>query len=273
LLGYENGALVDMTMEEAVMPALVLPFHDPSGVLLAQLATITPTLRQRFSRAFLSVSPLTEQLYAAQLQHLHADPFFAINTNAPGTLPGDHYLAGYHNALAQSHPDQRLHLCDIDKLAAILQSHYRDQFLSDITAASSASVPTLFQRSPRAWATYSEPYRQIEHVAITLGQYLLHRYLDFAWSYLVIRAMDLQALVPQLQQRTFGLLAEMVLLQHPNLETQDVDWLFWEDPFIEARNPDSLRAEREASLQETQKRLKGHAPIIRLLLERIDQLA
>jgi hypothetical protein len=66
------------------------------------------------------------------------------------------------------------------------------------------------------------------------------------------------------------MLAEIVLLLHDQLRTQEVDWLFWEDPFIEARDPDELRREREASSQETQKRLRVNAPIIRLLLDRID---
>jgi hypothetical protein len=259
-----------MIVEEAVIPALVLPFHDPSGVLLALLATITPTLRQVFAHAFLSISPATEQLHTQHIHYLHDDPFFVINSNAPDTLPGDHYLAAYRSAIAHSHPDQTLHLCDIDKLAAIVQSDYRDQFLTDITATSEASTPILFQRSPRAWATYPQPYREIEQIAITLGQYLFHRYLDFAWSYLVIRAVHLRAIIPHIRQRTFGMLAEIVLLLHEHLQTQEVDWLFWEDPFIEGRDPDELRREREASLQETQKRLKANAPIIRLLLDRID---
>jgi len=58
---------------------------------------------------------------------------------------------------------------------------------------------------------------------------------------------------------------------YPNIETQNVDWLFWEDPFIEGRDADALRKERETDPQETRKRLKSHAPIIRLLLDRIDR--
>jgi hypothetical protein len=257
-------------VEEAVVPALVLPFHDPSGALLAQLATITPTLRKVFARTFLSVSPATEQLHSQQIQHLHNDAFFVINFNALGTLPGDHYLAAYSSAIARSRPEQPLHLCDIDKLAAILQSHYRDRFLADIAATGQVSKPILFQRSPRAWASYPRPYREIEQIAITLGQFLFQRYLDFAWSYLVIRAAHLHAIIPQIQQRSFGMLAEIVLLLHDQLHTKEVDWLFWEDPLIEARDPDELRREREDSLQETKKRLKANAPIIRLLLDQIE---
>src|SRR5262245_8458789 len=122
-------------------------------------------LRQVFARVFLSISPPTEQLHTQQIQYLHDDPFFVINSNAPDTLPGDHYLAAYNSAIAHSHPDQSLHLCDIDKLAAILQSHHRDQFLADIAATGEASTPILFQRSPRAWATYPQPYREIEQIA------------------------------------------------------------------------------------------------------------
>jgi hypothetical protein len=239
-------------------------------VLLAQLAAITPTLRRLFARVFLSVSPTTEQFHSIQLQQLHDDPFFVVNTNAPNTLPGDHYLAGYSSAIAHSHPDQLLHLCDIDKLAAILQSHQREQFLTDIAAIGTANTPLLFQRSARAWASYPKPYREIEQIAIALGQHLFQRYLDFAWSYLVIRTAGLQAIMPYIQQRTFGMLAEIVLLLHERLRTQEVDWLFWEDPFIEARDPAELRSEREASLEETHKRLKANAPIIRLLLDRIE---
>lgn len=254
-----------------MLPALVLPFHDPTGILYAQLMHITPTLRRHFGRAFLSISPATERFCAEQIRQLRLDPFFTINTNAPGTLPGDHYLAAYRSATANSHPDQRLHLCDIDKLAAILQSQHHDQFLADITAADTAPAPLLFQRSPRAWATYPQPYREIEHVAITLGRYLFQRYFDFAWSHLVIRAADLAAIIPQLSQHTFGLLGEIVLILRADLRTQEVDWLFWEDPFIESRDPDALLQRRANSAQETQKRLKGNAPIIRLLLDAIEQ--
>jgi hypothetical protein len=254
-----------------MLPALVLPFHDPAGVLHAQLIRITPTLRRHFAQAFLSISPATEQAHAEQIQALQRDSFFVINTNAPGTLAGDHYLAGYRSAIAHCLPDQSLHLCDIDKLAAILQSSYRDQFLADIATTGDTSAPVLFQRSPNAWATYPQPYRDVEHVAITLGQYLFQRYLDFAWSYLVIKTARLAAIVPQLCQRTFGLLCEMVLLLQADLRTQDVDWLFWEDPFVEGRTPDELRHERAMSARETQKRLKSNAPIIRLLLDVIEQ--
>jgi hypothetical protein len=268
-----SGCSANDIQGETVLPALVLPFHDPTGVLLGQLATIAPTLHQLFSRAFLSISPTTEQNQADRLRPLRDDRFFILNANAPDTLPGDHYRAAFSSAIDHSVPNQLLHLCDIDKLAAIVQSPYRHQFVADITALNIAAIPTLFQRSPQAWASYPRPYREIEQVAITLGHYLFDRYLDFAWSYLVISSRQLGAILPHVHQSSFGLLAEIVLLLQDQLHTQEVDWLFWEDPFIEGRDADELRSEREASPQETHKRLTSNAPIIRLLLDHIDQLA
>lgn len=254
-----------------MLPALVLPIHDPSGVLLAQLSTITPTIQQQFERVFLSISPRTAQLQKPQLMRVAEEPFFVINWNTPDSLPGDHYLAAYRSALAHVSPTHVLHLCDLDKLAAILQSHHRDEFLDDIAATHQLADPLLFQRSARAWSSYPRPYREIEHVAITLGQHAFGRYLDLAWSHMAIPAATLRQLLPRLRQRTFGLLAEMVLLLREDLRTQEVDWLFWEDPFIEGRDPEELRRERELSRDETAKRLRANAPIIRLLLDQIEQ--
>jgi hypothetical protein len=253
-------------------PALVLPFHDPTGVLLDQLGQITPTLREQFSQAFVSLSPVTVERYPERLATLEGDPFFVCNHNAPGTLPGDHYRTAYQRAISHCVPEQQLHLCDLDKLAAILQSSYRAQYLADIAALAGVAEPVLFQRSAAAWATYPQPYRAIEHLAIRLGEYLFAHTYDWAWSYLVIRTGDLAAILPRLAQRSFGLLAEMVLLVRDRLYTQTVDWLFWEDPCIEGRDPAELRHEREASREETIKRLRANAPILRLLLEQIEQV-
>lgn len=96
-----------------------------------------------------------------------------------------------------------------------------------------ALADALLVYTTQAWASYPRPYREIAHVAISLGQHCFGRYFDFAWSYMAIPAETLRQLVPRLQQRTFGLLAEMVLLLRGKLQTQEVDWLFWEDPFID----------------------------------------
>jgi hypothetical protein len=103
------------------MPAVVLPFHDPRGLYLPHLRATTPQFKRLFSRAFLSVSPATEQDQAAALAVLRQDPFFCLNDNLPGSGPGDHYRAAYASAVAHRAPDDSLHLCDIDKLVCYLR--------------------------------------------------------------------------------------------------------------------------------------------------------
>ena len=253
-----------------MLPALILPFHDPTGSLLAHLETITPQLKIIFGRVFISVSPATKTKQARQLNYLSQDNFFALNFNAPDTLPGEHYLSGYRHAVTICPSEQILHLCDIDKVAFALQSDHEASFVADINSINRDITPLLFQRSPAAWATYPRNYREFEHFAITVGQILFGRYLDFAWSHLTLQAGQLKKILPQLKQRDFSVLAEIVLLLEDQLTTKEVDWLAWEDPFIDGRDPAQLRLERENSRQETHKRLNGMMPFLQLLLESIN---
>lgn len=250
----------------ALLPAIVLPFHDPDGVYLPHLQTVTPHLKQLFSRAFLSISPATLQAQPISIKKLEADDFFCLNFNESGTSAGDHYRAAYVNTVKRCPPRQVLHLCDVDKVAFILQSRFKQRFIMDINSIDAAKTPLLFQRSETAWLTYPQNYREIEQLAIKLAEFMWGRYLDIAWSHLVIRADQLQQLLPGLHSRDFGLLAEMVLKLAPQLTTQNVDWLAWEDPFIYGRDADELRRERGESTVETQKRLTGIKPILQMLL-------
>ncbi|MCI0398334.1 MAG: hypothetical protein L0322_25850 [Chloroflexi bacterium] len=254
-----------------MLPAIVLPFHDPNGLYFPHLATITPQLKHTFGRAFLSISPATQQAQPTRIQQLPADPFFHLTFNQPGSQVGDHYHAAYHSAAIHSPAGQPLHLCDVDKIAFILQSAHREPFLADLHWANQQSRPVLFQRSPAAWATFPHHYRQIEHLAITLGRYLFGRYMDLAWSHLVIPAGRLRVLLPHLHSSDFGLLAEMILLLQGELITRDVDWLSWEDPFIYGRDAAELLAERDNDHEETLKRLRWLRPILQVLLESVRQ--
>ena len=57
----------------------------------------------------------------------------------------------------------------------------------------------------------------------------------------------------------------MVLLVMDSVKTKDVDWLAWEDPFIENVDPHHLKAMREASTAEACKRLAYVVPMLQLL--------
>jgi hypothetical protein len=251
------------------LPAIVLPVHDPQGLHLPHLKVITPELKQLFAQAFIGVSPLTEQQQRERIEELSADRFFCVNFNQAGSLPGEHYLSVYYNAVAHCAPEQVLHLCTPDRVAYILQSDYREQFIADLQAANQKTNPVLFQRTPTAWASYPKNYREIEYLAIRVCEFLFGKYLDAAWSHLVIRADQLQQILPQIKSHDFGLLTEVVILLKDNLQTQDVDWLAWEDPFIFSRDLEELRVERENSRDETYKRLRWLKPSMQILLDSV----
>jgi hypothetical protein len=78
----------------------------------------------------------------------------------------------------------------------------------------------------------------------------------------VVSAGQLQAILPQVQRHDLAVCAELVLLLKETIQTREVDWLAWEDPFILNRDPDQLKREREQSPAETQKRLAYVLPMI-----------
>ena len=94
-----------------MLPVIVSPFHDTNGLMFAHLESITPLLKSLFSRAFLSITPLTQQTQAERVEQLAADAFFALNYNQPDTLIGDHFLAGYQNAVHR--PQWSFPLCRV----------------------------------------------------------------------------------------------------------------------------------------------------------------
>lgn len=66
------------------------------------------------------------------------------------------------------------------------------------------------------------------------------------------------------------MVAEIVLMLRDNIQTKDVDWLAWEDPFLYSCNPQQLKKEREQSIRETRKRLAYVIPMLQLLDEAVD---
>jgi len=61
------------------------------------------------------------------------------------------------------------------------------------------------------------------------------------------------------------MVAEMIFYLQDKIQTRDVDWLAWEDPFILSRDSTALMCERENSLDETKKRLHYVLPMIETL--------
>jgi hypothetical protein len=244
---------------------LVMPLHDPTGVLFPHLARIMPQLTELFAGGLVGITAATAQAQPAWTSWVEAQSFFRSLRHPAGVAVGDQFRALYTCAAADDRADTILHLCFIDRLAFALQTAHAPDFAADIRGVKHEGTPLIFQRSVGAWETHPRNYRDLEGMATTLGALLFGRPLDFAWCHFVAQAGQLREIMPHVQSHDLSMLAEMVLCVREVVHTQDVDWLAWEDPFIEGRALEQLKREREASRQEVRKRLGYVVPTLQML--------
>ena len=245
-------------------PALAFPFNDPDGTMFHHLQVILPDLKNHFERAYIC-PPLSTLNHTRHVEQLQADAFFTIFP-APRQMPiGEHFAYLYRRAAEAAPPDQIIHLCFLDRLTFALESEHRDSFLSDIDSLSVRDVPVIFQRSPAAWATHPQNYRELEGIVTTVGRNLFGRELDYAWCHVAVRAGELREIMPLVENSDLSMVAEMIFHMQAHIQTREVDWLAWEDPFLYGRDPNELKRERENSLVETDKRLSYVLPMIETL--------
>jgi hypothetical protein len=71
--------------------------------------------------------------------------------------------------------------------------------------------------------------------------------------------------MPRVKNPDLSMVAEMIFYIQGDVQTRDVDWLSWEDPFLLNRDAAELKQERENSLEEFRKRLGYVRPMIETL--------
>jgi hypothetical protein len=245
-------------------PALAFPYNDPDGTLLPHLQTILPDLKSHFERAYIS-PPLSTRKLVEQTDWIHADDFFTIFYNEDDLRIGERFAYIYQRAGEAAPAEQAIHLCYVDRLSFALEGKYRDAFLSDVDSLSVADLPLIYHRSPLAWDTHPQNYRDIEGMVTTAGRHLFGKDLDYAWCHLVATAADLRHVIPLTTHPGVSMVAEIVYHLQENIHTKEVDWLSWEDPFIFGRDADELKCERETSVEESQKRLGYAIPMMEFL--------
>jgi hypothetical protein len=247
-------------------PVIVMPFYDPNGLVFPHLKAITPQLKELFEAAFVSIRPSMRRAQAQYCEWLMTDTFFHVYEHPQEvTTAGEDFLPLYAHAAASCPPAQVLHLCFADRVVYALQSEHQEQFRADMQRLQPENCPVIFQRTTAAWQTHPQNYQELEQMVTKVGEFLFGKSLDFAWCHFAIQAGQLQALLPKIQARDLSLEAEMVLLLIDSILTKDVDWLAWEDPFIENCDPQRLKGMREASVAESCKRLSYVVPMLQLL--------
>lgn len=250
-----------------MQPIIVMPLHDPSGLMLPHLQAVLSQLKAIFACAVVSVTPITRTRQPETIHYLMADEFFKVLDLPPALMVGEEFLLLYRHAAAICQPDTILHLCFIDRVAFALQSHYCEQFTNTIQAVRPEHTPLIFQRSATAWQTHPRNYYELEQMVARTSELLLQQTLDLAWCHLAVQTQQLQAILPKIHKPDLSMIAELVLHLRGKIQTQDVDWLAWEDPFIYGCDAQQLKQEREASMAETRKRLAYVIPMLQLLEE------
>ncbi len=245
-------------------PALAFPFSDPDGRMFYHLQTILPDLKKHFEHAYIC-PPLSTWQRVDHIQKLQTDDFFTIFPIDREMQIGEHFAYLYQCAAEAAPPDQIIHLCYVDRLSFALEGRYKESFLADIDSVLGSDIPLIFQRSSAAWETHPQNYRELEGMVTTVGRHLFGRELDYAWCHIVVRAGQLREIMRRVKNPDLSMVAEMIFYLQDNIQTRDVDWLAWEDPFILSRDATDLKREREISPDETKKRLNYVLPMIATL--------
>jgi hypothetical protein len=248
-----------------VRPALVFPFNDPDGAMFPFLQVILPDLKAHFDRGYVTIPKSTQERQPGNVRWLEQDEYFKIFSVSADAPAGDHFAFLYRQAARETHPDQILHLCYLDRLSFALCTEYRERFLADVDNLTAEHLPLIFHRSEWAWATHPKNYFELENFVTNIGQILFGQRLDYGWCHFVIQAKQLGKIMPLVKKPDISMVAEMIMHVQANVKTREVDWLAWEDPFILGRDAGELKKERENSLAETRKRLAYALPMVEML--------
>jgi hypothetical protein len=247
-------------------PSLAFPYHDPDGSFFPHLQAILPDLKTHFRRAYIC-PPLGTQKNTDIMNYLAADDFFTIIPLDHEVRIGEHFTHLYLNAAQLADPDEILHLAYVDRLSFALETSHRDQFLAEVDSLSLDNLPLIFHRSTAAWATHPQNYARLEGFVTKIGENLFGKTLDYGWCHLVVRAGELREVMSRVTHSGLSMVAEMILLLQHHIHTREVDWLAWEDPFHEMCDAAELKAERESSIDEYEKRLSYCLPMVDALIK------
>jgi hypothetical protein len=157
----------------------------------------------------------------------------------------------------------------IDRILYAFESEWKTRFLADLRACHGLPLVT-FERTPYAWSTHPDNYREIEQMVSRLGEWLLGINIEFGLCGLALQAQSAETLLAHSTCPSMEILGEWILLAAKHgipIAAKQVDWVLWEDPYWEGVPHDQLRAERERSAEETIRRIRMNAPFMLLLTE------
>jgi len=248
-----------------VAPVLTYTYYDPRGRREMALRRELPVLRATFAQICVSAIP---PLHDEFLKSLEAEGC-AVYHNVPGASVGDHARAALRLGIEHAPRDGFIFYGFDDRILYALDSEWRALFLDDMRAEPGADA-VVFERTPAAWATHPDNYREIERMVSRAFELLCGRWIELGICALMMSAHAAEIVLPQSTAAGFEVWGEWVLLalrERLAVTTHAVDWLAWEDPYWENVAPERLKREREISREETRRRIYMNAPCLALLSE------
>ncbi len=248
-------------------PILSFPYHDPAGKFNDYIRQSLPRLKEIFSHICISATPSTYEINKEFVDFLEKEGCL-VYRNVENSSIGDHYRNALQLAV-DIEGDNKIFFSFIDRLVYILNTDVLDQFTEDMQTNFIDVV--LYERSEKAWQTHPANYREIEQTVNKLGSFLIGEEVELGTCGFSIYSDIARQILPQSIADSYSAGTEWILLIYllgikPAIIK--VDWLSWEDPFVEKISPQQLKVEREQDRNEYIKRLEMNIPFINLLVQK-----
>jgi hypothetical protein len=247
---------------------LTFLYYDPSGKYNQVFRRQLETLKSTFDAICVSAVAPTAKHNAEFVCWLEEQGCIVFH-NAPNTSGGDHARAALRLATEQAQGRQPIFFGFLDRVLFALETAWRTSFLQDIKAYQ-ASEFLIFERSPSAWDTHPSNYREIEQMVSRMFELLCGKFIELMPCALLLSCSVANTVLSQSSSPSYEVWAEWTLLAMKNgiaITTKKVDWLAYQHPYWEQVEPDKLEREREASREETVKRIEMNVPVALLMTE------
>jgi len=247
---------------------LTFPYYDPGGKHNKAFQRQLETLKSTFDAVCVSAIPPTSEDNAEFVQWLEEQGCIVFY-NASNTPFGDHSRAALRLATEQAQSQQPIFFGFLGRILFALETEWRTSFLQDIKAHQ-VSEFLIFERSRAAWDTHPSNYREIEQMVSRMFEFLCGKFIELMPCALILSCSVANTVLSQSISPSYEVWAEWTLLAMKNsvpTTTKKVDWLAYQHPYWEQIEPDILKLEREASREETIKRIKMNMPVAFLMVE------
>ena len=245
---------------------LTFPYYDPDGTYSQAFRHQLATLTSAFDAICISAIPPTSG-NNPELLRLLEEAGCVIFNNDPDAPIGDQSRAALRMATEQG--QQPIFFGFLNRLLFDLETKWRAEFLQDLAAHQTAEF-LVFERSDAAWDTHPSNYREIEGMVSRMFELLSGRLIELMPCGLLLSQAAALTILDQSASTSWNVWGEWILLALKNdipVTTRKVDWLAYQHPFWERVDPDAMKRNREASREETVRRITMNMPVALMLAE------